>query len=182
MVNISEFIQNIRYEIKAILFDWGNTVMKVFPEQSGPMACWPEVSAVEGIPEILPLLKEKYQIILVSNAQDSNRDLVLQALERVNLAPHFHRIFTPHELNERKPAPRFYLNILKQIGIEPENGIMIGDDYENDIIAAKQVGLWTIWYNANQQQLNNNSFPYHDAEVNKLREVVSIIQEQMTLQ
>jgi len=179
MVNISEYIQNIRFEIKSILFDWGNTVMKVFPGHLGPMATWTEVAAIEDIPNILPQLKELYQLVLISNAQDSNRASVLQALERVHLAQYFDEIFTPHELKERKPAPRFYLNVLRHIGIEPENGVMIGDDYQNDIIAAKQVGLWTIWYNANHQQLQNNSYPYHDAEVINLRDIVSIIQEKL---
>ncbi len=155
--------------------------MKVFPEQTGPMALWTEVSAVDGTQEILPILKEKYQIVLVSNAHDSDKNHVRQALERVSLAEYFHEIFTPQELNERKPAPNFYLNILKRIAVEPENAIMIGDDYEKDIIASKQVGLWTIWYNPTKQQLKNNSYPYHDAEVNHLLELNSIIQGTMKL-
>jgi len=179
MVNISEYFQNLRFEIKALLFDWGNTVMKVFPEQTGPMASWSQVDTIEGIREILPLLTDKYQIILVSNAQDSDQELVRQALERVELAHYFHEIFTPYELSERKPAPNFYLNILKRIEVEPENAIMIGDDYEKDIIAAKQVGLWTVWYNPDQQELKNISYPYHDAEIIHLLELASIIQEKM---
>jgi HAD superfamily hydrolase (TIGR01662 family) len=179
MVDISEYFQTLKFEIKALLFDWGNTVMKVFPEQSGPMASWSQVDTVEGIQEILPLLKDKYKIVLVSNAQDSDKELVRLALERVELADYFHEIFTPSELCERKPAPNFYLNILKRIGVEPENAIMIGDDYEKDIIAAKQVGLWTIWYNPDQLELRNISFPYHDAEVTHLQELSSFIQEKM---
>lgn len=178
-MNISEYFQNLTFEIKALLFDWGDTVMKVFPEQVGPMASWSEVAAVDGINDILPILKEKYQIILVSNAQDSNRDQVWDALQRVDLSTYFDEVFTPKELNARKPAPDFYLNILKQIKVEPENAIMIGDDYEKDIIAAKQVGLWTIWYNPARQQLQNNRYPYHDAEVSHLKELSLIIQERM---
>ncbi len=175
-MNISEYFQNLKFEIKALLFDWGDTVMKVFPEQTGTMASWPRVAPVEGIQEILPILKNRYQIVLVSNAQDSDKQRVRQALERVEIADYFSEIFTPQELKERKPAPNFYLNILKRIEVEPENAIMIGDDYEKDIIAAKQVGLWTIWYNPGKQELKNNSYPYHDAEVSHLKELWSIIQ------
>jgi len=35
--------------IRALIFDWGDTVMRVFPEFSGPMAHWPRVEAVHGI-------------------------------------------------------------------------------------------------------------------------------------
>jgi HAD superfamily hydrolase (TIGR01662 family) len=180
-MNILKYFHNLSFEIKALLFDWGDTVMKVLPEQTGPMALWTEVAAVEGTQEILPLLKEKYKIVLVSNAQDSDKNHVRHALERVSLAEYFHEIFTPQELKERKPAPNFYLNILKQIAVEPEHAIMIGDDYEKDIIAAKQVGLWTIWYNPKKQQLTENSYPYHDAEVNHLLELNSIIRGTMKL-
>ena len=153
--------------------------MKVFPEQTGPMVSWSKVAAVEGINEALLILKERYKIILVSNAQDSDRDQVWEALEMVDLARYFHEVFTPKELNARKPAPGFYLNMLKQIEVEPEHAIMIGDDYEKDIIGAKQVGLWTIWYNPDQKELKNTSFPYHDVEVTHLKELISIIQEEM---
>lgn len=178
-MNISEYFQNLRFEIKALLFDWGDTVMKVFPEQTGSMASWSRVAPVEGIQEILPLLRKKFQIVLVSNAQDSDKHLVRQALQRVDLVDYFHEIFTPLELNESKPAPKFFLNLLKQIEVEPEHAIMIGDDYQKDIIGAKQVGLWTIWYNPDRKELNNINFPYHDAEVNHLSELNSIIQQKM---
>jgi len=153
--------------------------MKVFPDQTGPMASWSEVAAVEGIDEVLPNLKERYKIILVSNAQDSDREQVWKALEMVELAQYFHEIFTPIELNTRKPAPDFYLNILKQIKVEPEHAIMIGDDYEKDIIGAKQVGLWTVWFNPDQNEKKDSSFPYHDVEVAHLNELCLIIKEKM---
>jgi len=179
MVNISEYIQNLRFQIKALLFDWGDTVMQVFPELDGPMASWSKVALVDGIQEILSLFKHKYKIVLVSNARDSDRSQVRQALERVNIADYFHEVFTPKELNQRKPAPGFYLKILKQIQVQPENAIMIGDDYEKDIIAAKQVGLWTIWYNPDKKKLKTGDFPYHDAEVTCLHQLSFIIQEGM---
>jgi len=178
-MNISEYFKNLKYEIKALLFDWGDTVMTVFPDQTGSMASWSRVAPVEGIQEILPILKNKYQIVLVSNALDSDQQRVRQALERAEIADYFSEILTPQELIEQKPSPNFYLNILKRIEVEPENAIMIGDDYEKDIIAAKQVGLWTIWYNPGKQELKNNSYPYHDAEIHNLRELTSIIQEKM---
>lgn len=178
-MNISEYLQNLHFKIEALLFDWGNTVMKIFPEQNGPMASWSEVAAIEGIQESLSRLKDDYKIVLVSNARDSDRTQVWQALERVDIAHYFQDIFTPKEVNERKPAPDFYLNILKQIEVKPENAVMIGDDYENDIIAAKQVSLWTIWYNPGRIKIDDTTFPYHDAEVFHFQQLSSIIKEKM---
>jgi HAD superfamily hydrolase (TIGR01662 family) len=179
MVNISDYFQNLHFEIKALLLDWGNTVMKVFPDQTGPMASWDDVAAVEGIGEVLEYLKNNYQVVLVSNARDSDRSLARKALERVQLSQYFHEVFTPHEINERKPNPNFYLKILKQIEVEPENAIMVGDNYEGDIIAAKQVGLWTVWYNPDHKQLHDEIFPYHDVELHRMAELHLVIQKKM---
>ncbi|MCU0642862.1 MAG: HAD family hydrolase [bacterium] len=153
--------------------------MKVYPEQTGPMAHWESVAPVEGIAAALENLKNKYQIVLVSNARDSDRSLVRKALERVHLSQYFHEVFTPHEVYEHKPCPNFYLKILKQIEVEPENAIMVGDSYEGDIIAAKQVGLWTVWYNPDRKQLHNEAFPYHDVELNRMLELHLVVQKKM---
>lgn len=153
--------------------------MKVFPDQIGPMASWDDVAAVEGIGAALENLKNNYQIVLISNARDSDRNLVRKALERVQLSQYFHEVFTPHEINERKPNPNFYLKILKLIEVEPENAIMVGDNYECDIIAAKQVGLWTVWYNPDQKQLHDENFPYHDVELHHIADLPLVIQKKM---
>lgn len=181
MINIAEYLQQIRYDIKALLFDWGNTVMKALPGYEGPMAYWATVAAVDGIQEILPALKQEYQLILISNARHSDQNLVRRALARVNLDHYFQAIFTPQELNHTKPAPQFYLNALRQIGVAPEQAIMIGDDYLNDIVAAKQVGLWTIWYNPDQQVRSGEIYPYHDAVICHLQELVGVIKEKLAV-
>lgn len=178
-MNISEYVHQLSFEIKALLFDWGNTVMKVFPDQPGPMAEWPEVAAMDGVLEVLPKLKAQFKIILLSDAQDSDRLQVNRALDRVNLSAFFDTIFTPAELGARKPAPDFYQNALKQIAVAPENAVMIGDHYEKDVIAAKQVGLWTVWYNPDRILLPENSYPYHDIEIHHFSELTGVIQHYM---
>lgn len=179
-MNIPKYLQQISFEIKALLFDWGNTVMKVFPDQIGPMALWPEVAAIDGLQQVLPKLKQQFRIVLVSDAEDSDRIQVARALNRANLVEFFEEIFTPTELNARKPAPDYYRRVLNHLAIAPENAIMIGDNYEKDIIAAKQAGLWTIWYNPNHCQLPENSYPYHDVEIHQLSELTEVIQQRMT--
>ena len=40
-------------EARCILLDWGDTVMRVFPENAGPMFTWPRVEELDGIKEVL---------------------------------------------------------------------------------------------------------------------------------
>ena len=43
----------MKREPSCILFDWGDTLMRVFPEFEGPMFTWPRVEVVSGIKETL---------------------------------------------------------------------------------------------------------------------------------
>jgi putative hydrolase of the HAD superfamily len=133
--------------IRALIFDWGDTVMKVFPESSGPMAHWPSVEAVPGIERALSLAQPIYRVVLASNATDSGPGLVRDALERVGLERYFHEVVTAKELGASKPDLAFFMAILRKLTFAPEEVVMIGDKFEADISGAKRAGLWTIWYN-----------------------------------
>ena len=40
-----------------------------------------------------------------------------------------------------KPAPEFYRSILGQLGLQPSEALMIGDDVESDVLGAQAVGM-----------------------------------------
>lgn len=133
--------------IRALVFDWGDTVMRIFPESSGPMAHWPRVEAVPGIEDTLRAAKLSYVIAVASNASDSGSGLVRDALERAGLEKYFDEVFTARDLKATKPNSAFYRGILRKLELAPEEVVMIGDHFETDIAGAKKTGLWTIWYN-----------------------------------
>lgn len=41
--------------------------MRVFPGYAGPMADWPTVEAVEGLPGVLHTLRGRYRLALATN-------------------------------------------------------------------------------------------------------------------
>jgi len=53
---------------RCLLLDWGDTVMRVFPECQGPMFAWPWVEAVDGVREALTKLRPDWTIVLATNA------------------------------------------------------------------------------------------------------------------
>ena len=69
----------------ALVFDWGNTLMKVFPEYTGPMVNWPEVAEVDGMSEALDGLAGRSPMVVATNAADSTAELVWKALRRAKL-------------------------------------------------------------------------------------------------
>src|SRR5690242_18077103 len=92
-----------------LVFDWGNTVMKIFPQYSGPMAEWPEAAGVEGIIEALEALQRRFRMVIATNAADSTTEQVCKALKRVGLSEYFKAVFTTHELDGAlKPEIRYF--------------------------------------------------------------------------
>lgn len=57
----------------------------------------------------------------------------------------FALVTTYENMHAAKPNAAYYREILQQIDAQPDRAIMIGDDWENDIVPAKHVGLTTYW-------------------------------------
>jgi len=133
--------------IETVLFDWGDTLMRVFPGASGPMSEWPEVEAVEGAHAALQAFYLQYHLVVVTGAVDSNADQVRAALNRVGLDGFIEAVFTSHEVGLRKNDPGYYQGVLDKLKQSPEKALMVGDDYRSDILAASQAGIAGLWLN-----------------------------------
>jgi putative hydrolase of the HAD superfamily len=150
--------------LRALLFDGGDTVMRVFPGQPGPMAEWPQVAAVPGIAETLAELASRYTLAVATNAGDSGAVQVRAALRRVALDHFFAAIVTPQEAGSRKPEPAFFRAVLEAVDCSPEEAAMIGDDYVADVTGAKAAGLRAVWFNPDRRPCPE-LHPAYDAEI-----------------
>lgn len=131
---------------RCILLDWGNTVMRVFPEYEGPMFTWPRVEAVGGITEILTELHSDWAVALATNAADSEEPEIWSALARVGLDQLIDRVFCFREVGHRKSEPGYFEYVLSDLGIEPHSAVMVGDDFEADVLSANRAGIRAIWF------------------------------------
>lgn len=157
--------------IHLVVFDWGNTLMVDFPDESGPMYTWKKVALIEGVNEILPYLKKRnYTLAIATNAGLSNATDVRKALERVNIASYFSYIFTSKDLGYKKPDPLFFQTILQMVCVEPSHSVMIGDHYEKDIVGAAKVGMHTILLSNEHRE-----FPDANFIVSRLNEITQIL-------
>jgi putative hydrolase of the HAD superfamily len=68
--------------IEWLLFDWGDTLMFDNPKNKGEMYLWPEIVLMSGVAETLPLLAQKYNCAVVSNASDSNAETMKKLLKK----------------------------------------------------------------------------------------------------
>lgn len=132
-------------KIQAVVFDWGDTLMRDFAGYDGPMVSWPVVEAMPGAADALADLAGRYTLCVASNAGASDSALMGQALERAGLRRGLTHLFTSKELGAAKPDPAFFRAICERIGLPPEACLMVGNDYRKDIAGAAAAGLRTVW-------------------------------------
>lgn len=133
--------------IKCILFDWGDTVMRDFPRYHGPMRLWPQVEAIPGVRDALDTIGRDRIIALASNAADSSESDIRQALARVGLDQFVNNIYCFSAIGSMKPSAGFFKYILSNLHLKPHNILMVGDDFEKDILGANRSGIFGIWFN-----------------------------------
>ena len=157
-------------DIKAIIFDWGDTLMKDFPFE-GAMVSWPHVEAVPGTKDALERLQERFVCAVASNAGVSDGELMAQALDRVGMRQYFRYFFTSKELGIEKPDPEFFREILRRMEIQPGECIMVGNSYEKDIAPARIVGMRTIWLSDSTE----GEWPCSDIIIHSMSELEAAI-------
>ncbi len=135
-----------------VLFDWGDTLMRVFPLFPGKMKDWPRVEALSGAAEMLEILHPDWILALATNAADSDEADIRLALRRVNLDRWIDRIYCARKVGARKPSPEFFTFILEDLQLPAEQVIMVGDDYEVDMEGALRSGLRGIWLNERNEK------------------------------
>ena len=132
---------------QCVLLDWGDTVMRVFPEYTGPMEEWPRVEVVPGIVDAVRQIRRHALVSLATNAADSNERAIRAALARVGLDELFDHIFCFDVVGHRKPTTAHTQTVLQKLGLTPESTFMVGDDFDVDVCGAIGLGIRSVWLN-----------------------------------
>lgn len=163
--------------IDTIVFDWGDTLMVNFTQFQGKMKDWLQVAAVPGAQEVLTDLSGKYRLVIASNAQDSYAQDISAALDRVGLSQHIEKIYTRHELGAEKTNPLFLQNLATQLQRQADQILMVGDEYQRDILPAISVGFHTLWFNPTFQTATAH-LPLQEMECSSLLQIPKLIMQQ----
>ncbi|WP_320047744.1 HAD family hydrolase [uncultured Ilyobacter sp.] len=157
--------------IEIIIFDWGDTLMRDY-DDSGPMAHWKNVDIIPGIREVLRELKKNYTLCVASNAGESDSELMKSALKRVGIDNFFSYFFTSKDLGFEKPDIRFFKAILKSGSFSASECLMVGNDYDNDIVNSKSIGMTTILFDEKNTFSNTTSADY---KIDKTIQILDIL-------
>lgn len=161
--------------IPTIVFDGGDTLIKIDPAQSGPMMDWLVLEAVAGAPEMLDALNGRYRLVVGSNAGDSDGAKIRAALTRLGMDRAFVAYFTPAELDgARKPDLAFFLALEQKLGVPRSETVMVGDSYTFDILGAAGAGWCSVWFNPRGEAVPALA-PEHSAEIRSMKDLPTVL-------
>lgn len=116
-----------------------------------------------GAKEILEYLKPKYTIHIITNGFEK---VQYRKLKNALILHYFTEIISSEKVGAKKPNPKIFNYALKASNAKPEESVMIGDNFEADILGAKKVGMYTIFC-----EFNGNRYPSDGLTVSKLEDL-----------
>jgi HAD superfamily hydrolase (TIGR01549 family) len=96
--------------------------------------------------DVLKRLSSTYRLGLLSNTQGQRRSGTHRLSEFPGLEKYFQVIIVAGEDGiPPKPDPQPFRLCLEGLGVNPSEGVYVGDDYRIDICGAKDAGLHAVW-------------------------------------
>ena len=135
-----------------ILFDWGDTVMRDYPEITTPMVEWDTVEVIDGIANVLAYLHASgRRIVLATSASISDKSQIRGALARGGLDQYFSDIYCFKNTNLPK-GKAFYRHIVNDLNVPSSDVLMIGDGFEKDVQTPNKLGIFAVWFNTKSDE------------------------------
>jgi len=103
--------------------------------------------------EILDYLHPKYNLHIITNGF---KEVQEGKLLNSKIDHYFDTVTNSEEVGVKKPNPKVFNHALQLAKADVENSIMIGDNYEADILGALNVGLDVIHYNYHNEDVGEN--------------------------
>lgn len=94
---------------------------------------------------VLEKIREKYRIAVLSNNY-GNTEGILSDFGILDL---FEKVYDSTVVGLRKPYKEFFQHALEDLGWDAETTAYVGDRYDRDIEAPKELGMVTIWVMGN---------------------------------
>lgn len=123
--------------------------------------------------EVLDTLKEKYQLILLTNGSPSLQNLKLKITPEI--VPYFDHIIISGDFGEGKPAASIFQHVLKTANIKANEAIMVGDNLMTDILGSSRVQMRSAWINRENKLPVDEVKPTY--EIHSLHELIQLLDE-----
>ncbi|MCU7497720.1 MAG: HAD family hydrolase [Bacteroidota bacterium] len=172
--------KQISFQLKHLVNDYNCRFYDDLPQIADDLSwkCYSEVKNNTGyIYNTLLNLSKKYTLGVISNFYGN----LIQVLKDLGIYELFSLVMDSELIGIRKPDREFYHEMLGKTALKPEELIMIGDSYDNDIVPSKSLGCRTIWLKGRAWKYPED-YSMADFIIGSLSEVESAVEimEKMT--
>lgn len=121
-------LEIIQEDFEEIAYNFENSILDF------PPRLFPELL------DLLPKLKEKYPLAIISDTGYSSGEILRMFLEREKVLSNFSAFVFSNEVLASKPNPKNYDIVCERFGIQTNELLHIGDNQRTDIVGIQNVG------------------------------------------
>lgn len=118
--------------------------------------------------EILEYLYPKYNLYIITNGF---KEVQYPKLKHTGLEKYFKDVIISEETGYHKPDKNIFIYTLKKTGAKAEESLMIGDDFDVDIIGAQSVGMDQVLFSP-ESKFNGENVTYKITSLIELKEIL----------
>lgn len=101
--------------------------------------------------EVLAYLRPRYRMYILSNGFT---ELQSRKMRSAGIEGYFDGIILSEDVGAHKPSPEIFEYALRVAGVSADSALMIGDNFDVDILGAHRVGIDQVYYNTAQTTMN----------------------------
>ena len=117
---------------------------------------------------VLSELKKKFRMYLITNGFKEVQRIKIKTSD---LEKYFEHVFISEEIGHTKPDALIFKYAMKIANAKSNQSLMIGDNYEADILGEAGVGMDTVFFNPERIK-NNHKSTY---EIFQLKELLNVL-------
>ncbi len=132
--------------------------------------CADKPGVVPGAHEVMDYLKGRgYRLHMCSNGF---HEVQYRKLRACGMLDYFENIVLSEDAGANKPSAIYFDYALRTTGAQRETTLMVGDNFQTDILGAKQAGLDTMWFNPGGANKAPEEVTF---EIHELKEMMTIV-------
>ncbi|WP_234736908.1 YjjG family noncanonical pyrimidine nucleotidase [Tellurirhabdus bombi] len=124
---------------------------------------------IESTMDVLDHLKGRYHLHIITNGFDEIQTLKMSSS---GITDYFEHIITNQKANAKKPDPLIFEFALNVTEASLGESLMIGDNYDADVLGAIRAGMDVVYYNPAQLPVEAEQPTY---EISHLKELIAIL-------
>ncbi len=132
------------------------------------ISLFPEVQALIEV-----LHKQGKQLAILTNGQENHQTMKIKQLGLSKWFP-IENIFISETIGHAKPKREIFDFVEKKLKLNQSKTVYVGDNFEKDIIGAKQAGWKAIWMNHRNRVLPHDTSDQPDLEVKSAKELLDV--------